>query len=51
MRKLLYSLMALLLASQVTFATPPKTDVWDFGAEQLDTELYNNQLTVEIINN
>ncbi|MDX9920659.1 MAG: pectinesterase family protein [Paludibacter sp.] len=50
MRKLLYSLMALLLASQVTFATPQKTDVWDFGAVELDTDLYNNQLTVEIIN-
>jgi pectin methylesterase-like acyl-CoA thioesterase len=50
MRKLLYSLMALLFAIQATFATPPKTDVWDFGAAQLDTELYNNQLTVEIIN-
>ncbi|MBN2767267.1 MAG: hypothetical protein JXR27_12925 [Paludibacteraceae bacterium] len=50
MRKLLYSLMALLFASQATFATAPKTDVWDFGAEQLDTELYSNQLTVEIIN-
>ena len=50
MRKLLYSLMALLLASQATFATPPKTDVWDFGAVELDTDLYNNQLTVEVIN-
>ncbi|MCF8359853.1 MAG: hypothetical protein K9H26_13920 [Prolixibacteraceae bacterium] len=27
-----------------------KIDVWDFGAEQLDPETYNNQLTVEIIN-
>lgn len=27
-----------------------KTDVWDFGAEQLDTDMYNNQLTVDIIN-
>ena len=50
MKKLLYSLVALLFAIQATFATPPKTDVWDFGAAQLDTELYNNQLTVEIIN-
>lgn len=50
MKKLLYSLVALLFASQATFATPPKTDVWDFGAVQLDTDLYNNQLTVEIIN-
>lgn len=27
-----------------------KTDVWDFGAVQLDTALYNNQLTESIIN-
>ena len=27
-----------------------KTDVWDFGAVQLDTALYNNQLTETIIN-
>ena len=27
-----------------------KTDVWDFGAEQLDSEAYNNMLTVDIIN-
>ena len=27
-----------------------KTDVWDFGAEQLDSEKYNNMLTVDIIN-
>lgn len=27
-----------------------KTDVWDFGAEQLDTAKYNNQLTEAIIN-
>lgn len=27
-----------------------KTDVWDFGAVQLDTALYNNQLTVSTIN-
>ncbi|HLW07069.1 MAG TPA: pectinesterase family protein [Marinilabiliaceae bacterium] len=27
-----------------------KIDVWDFGAKQLDEELYNNHLTVEIIN-
>jgi pectin methylesterase-like acyl-CoA thioesterase len=26
------------------------TDVWDFGAEQLDATLFNNQLTVDIIN-
>jgi pectin methylesterase-like acyl-CoA thioesterase len=27
-----------------------KTDVWDFGAEQLDTMLYNNQLDEMLIN-
>ncbi|MDA3880273.1 MAG: pectinesterase family protein [Prolixibacteraceae bacterium] len=27
-----------------------KTDVWDFGAEQLDEEEYNNQLNEEAIN-
>lgn len=27
-----------------------KTDVWDFGAEQLDAEMYNNKLDVETIN-
>jgi len=27
-----------------------KTDVWDFGAEQLDEVLYNNMLTESIIN-
>ena len=27
-----------------------KTDVWDFGAAQLDASLYNNQLTETIIN-
>ena len=29
----------------------PKIDVWDFGAEQLDENNYNNCLTVDIINN
>jgi pectin methylesterase-like acyl-CoA thioesterase len=27
-----------------------KIDVWDFGAEQLDAAIYNNRLTVDIIN-
>ncbi len=27
-----------------------KIDVWDFGAEQLDTAKYNNKLTVDIMN-
>jgi len=29
---------------------PNKIDVWDFGAEQLDADTYNNMLTVDIIN-
>ncbi len=35
---------------------PPKTfgngkiDVWDFGAEELDSSKYNNKLTVDVIN-
>lgn len=31
-------------------ATSSKMDVWDFGAEQLDTSLYNNMLDVTTIN-
>ncbi len=27
-----------------------RIDVWDFGAEQLDTDTYNNKLTAEVIN-
>jgi len=30
--------------------TAPLIDVWDFGAEQLDAGIYNNQLSVSIIN-
>lgn len=30
--------------------TTGKTDVWDFGGEQLDEALYNNRLTAEVIN-
>ncbi|MGB8704988.1 MAG: hypothetical protein WCD31_08170, partial [Gillisia sp.] len=26
------------------------TDVWDFGATQLDASQYNNELTVDVIN-
>lgn len=32
-------------------ADTSKIDVWDFGAEQLNAEIYNNKLTVDIINN
>ncbi|HYX08988.1 MAG TPA: hypothetical protein VE912_19810, partial [Bacteroidales bacterium] len=35
---------------QAQTATSSRTDVWDFGAEQLDTAEYNNLLTVDIIN-
>lgn len=44
------------LFSLVTLAFPGgsaaagKIDVWDFGAEQLDASVHNNQLTVDIIN-
>lgn len=35
----------------LTFQPPNgKTDVWDFGAEQLDTAIYNNRLNDSIIN-
>lgn len=30
--------------------TPDKIDVWDLGAEQLDSNIYNNKLTADIIN-
>lgn len=33
-----------------TVADPNKIDVWDFGAEQLDSNLYNNMLNVDTIN-
>ena len=29
---------------------PSKIDVWDFGAEQLDTAKYNNMLTADVMN-
>lgn len=32
------------------FVPNPKTDVWDFGGATLDTNLYNNKLTVADIN-
>ena len=55
------SIFALLLVSNFTFgqskksvarnnAIPSLIDVWDFGAEQLDPAIYNNQLTETIIN-
>lgn len=62
MKKQIYlSLFALLLVSSFTFGQSKKDvskkivainliDVWDFGAEQLDPGVYNNQLTEAIIN-
>lgn len=61
-RKLLHKIFAVVLA--VIMAVPNmsmgqvaaegestnKIDVWDFGAEQLDTNVYNNMLTVDEIN-
>ncbi len=51
------SAVALSFSERCTAATPEadktyayKTDVWDFGAEQLDATIYNNQLTVDTIN-
>ncbi len=46
-------LLSLLLVGTVPAAAaydPAKIDVWDFGAEQLDESVYNNQLTVDEIN-
>ncbi|WP_017732187.1 pectinesterase family protein [Nafulsella turpanensis] len=44
-------LHGLSVANEATIeASNGKTDVWDFGAVQLDETLYNNQLTEEIIN-
>ncbi|WP_418264860.1 pectinesterase family protein [Flavobacterium faecale] len=47
-RKLLYLCTAVLMCNTVAFGQ--KTDVWDFGATQLDPNLYNNKLTVDDIN-
>lgn len=54
-RKLVAALLSLtmlfsLLTLPASAADGGKTDVWDFGAEQLDTSKYNNKLTVEEIN-
>ncbi len=38
------------MENQAETETTAKTDVWDFGAEQLDTAVYRNNLTVDIIN-
>ena len=36
--------------SQKLKSTAPLIDVWDFGAEQLDPAIYNNQLNTTVIN-
>ena len=49
----LFSVVALSFSGRSTAATGPapgKIDVWDFGAEPLDATVYNNRLTVDIIN-
>ncbi len=47
--KLRLLFLAILLA--VSCAHAQKTDVWDFGGAELDTNLYNNKLTAADINN
>ncbi len=49
----LLSLVTSFFSGLCTAAAEPsngKTDVWDFGAEQLDAAFYNNRLTVDLIN-
>jgi pectin methylesterase-like acyl-CoA thioesterase len=48
-RKLQLLIFTLLLS--ISFAQAQKTDVWDFGAAQLDVNTYNNQMDVTAINN
>jgi exo-poly-alpha-galacturonosidase len=60
MKKTFYFIVAVVLlvfSSKVSAAKIAKvavgtslTDVWDFGAEQLNSSVYNNQLTVSVIN-
>ncbi len=51
MKKLFnFLLLAILIVSNHSFSQTPLIDVWDFGAEQLDPTIYNNQLTVSTIN-
>ena len=48
----LLSVATLSFSGRCTAATPEagEIDVWDFGAEQLDASIYNNHLTVDVIN-
>lgn len=43
-------LHGLSIQNEAIITSNGKTDVWDFSATVLDTALYNNQLTVDIIN-
>ena len=49
----LFSVVAFSFSGSSMAATEPapgKIDVWDFGAELLDAAVYNNRLTVDVIN-
>ncbi|WP_051190508.1 pectinesterase family protein [Kaistella palustris] len=48
-KKLLFPVF-LLLAGTCSFSAQQKTDVWDFGAQQLDPAGFNNELTEAKIN-
>lgn len=50
MKKIYTLITALLLLMSSSYGQTKLMDVWDFGAEQLDKTLYENQLTVDIIN-
>lgn len=50
MKNKLYSLALLVLLTFSISNGQIKTDVWDFGAAQLDISIYNNQMTADIIN-
>jgi hypothetical protein len=49
LKKLLFAVFVLILSSN-SLISQQKTDVWDFGAKQLDASLYNNKLSESIIN-
>lgn len=49
LKKLLFAVFVLILTSN-SLISQQKTDVWDFGAKQLDANLYNNKLSESMIN-
>lgn len=49
LKKLLFLPLSVLMTATTVFGQQ-KTDVWDFGAKQLDPALYNNKLTDASIN-